>query len=287
MAFNHKVGGIGRAAVIAALSLSACSDPHGTDRVVAEAYGEKLYWSDVRKVVPPGAVPEDSAAIATRFVDNWAHERVVLHMAEENLSDAQKNVEDQLRAYRGSLLTYAYEQALVRQKLDTVVSGSEINKYYDDNIANFELRDNIVRVQWFKLRDNDKRVLKKVEDLWRSNKEEDKHDLEVLLAQRGATITDTHSDWIAFKDLQLQVPLRPDNPTDWLQHQDKVIVSDSASTYFVDLVEHRLKDSTSPIDLVMDRIRSIIINQRKLQLIERMREDLYTNAVANKDVSIK
>ncbi|MBS1569598.1 MAG: peptidyl-prolyl cis-trans isomerase, partial [Bacteroidetes bacterium] len=62
------------------------------------------------------------------------------------------------------------------------------------------------------------------------------------------------------------------------------IVKDANGTYFVDIFDHRLKDSTSPIDLVEPQIRAIIINQRKLKLVERLREELYNNALANKDV---
>ena len=170
------------------------------------------------------ASPEDSAAIARRFLDNWARDRVMLHMAEENLDKDQMNVEARIKAYRESLLTFAYEQALVLQNLDTVVSGSQVQDYYDKNIANFQLKDNIVRVRWFKLRDKDKKLIKRVEQLWRSEKEEDTHRLEVLLAQRGTTIVDSHDDWVEFTALQQQVPLRPDNPTDWLQRQQKVVV---------------------------------------------------------------
>ncbi|HMN04239.1 MAG TPA: hypothetical protein PKD45_00810 [Flavobacteriales bacterium] len=275
----------GRAAIIAALPLVACTqadDP--ADKVVAVAYGDKLYWSDLRMVVPVTASPEDSAAIARRYLDNWARDRVILHMAEQNLDKGQINLEAQMKAYRESLLTFAYEQALVSQNLDTVVSGSEIQEYYDKNIANFQLKDNMVRARWFKLRDNDPKMLRRVEQMWRSNDREELHKLELLLARQGTPIMDTHDDWMEFSTLQLQVPLRPENPTDWLQRQSKVVATDSTGTYFVSFQDHRLKDSTSPIDLVEGQIRSIIINQRKLKLVERMREELYTNAVANKDV---
>jgi hypothetical protein len=276
---------MGRAAVIAALLLAACKSPHGpADRVVAEAYGDKLYWSDLRPVVPMDASKEDSAAIARRFLDNWARDRVMLHMAEQNLDQKQMNVEEQIKAYRESLITFAYEQALVQQNLDTVVSGSQIQEYYDKNIANFQLKDNIVRVRWFKVPGYDRKLIKRVEQLWRSSDEEDTHKLEVMLARMGSTIVDTHDGWIMFSELQQQVPLRPDNPTDWLQHQQKVMADDATGTYFVDFIDHRLKDSTSPIDMVESRIRAILINQRKLKLVERLREELYTNALANKDV---
>ena len=276
---------IGRAAVFAALLLAACTPRHDPkDRVVAEAYGEKFYWSDLRPVIPLDASPVDSAAIARRFLDNWARDRVMVHMAEENLDDAQKDLDRKIKYYRESLLTFTYEQALVAQNLDTAVSGSQVQDYYDKNIANFQLKDNIVRVRWFKFTEKDKKLLKKVETLWRSGDEEDTHKLEVMLAQHGASIVDTRDNWMEFKELQQEVPLHPENPTDWLQRQDKVVVDDASGVYFVDFLAHQLKDSTSPIDLVTDRIRSIIINQRKLKLVEHLREELYTHAVANKDV---
>lgn len=276
---------MGRAAVIAALLLASCGPKRDkTDGVVAEAYDEKLYWSDLRPVVPMDASPEDSAAIARRFLDNWARDHVMLHMAQENLDQRQLNVEERIKAYRESLLTFAYEQALVQQNLDTVVSGSQVQDYYDKNIATFQLKDNIVRVRWFKLHDNDKKLLARVDKLWRSGEEDDTHKLEVLLAQRGTAIVDTHDNWMEFNVLQQQVPLRPDNPTDWLERHGKVTVEDQNGTYFVDIFDHRLKDSTSPIDLVEPQIRAIIINQRKLKLVERMREELYNNALAKKDV---
>jgi hypothetical protein len=279
---------VARAAVIAALPLSACAgDPHPEgDRIVAEAYEQKLYWSDLRQVIPPGTSLEDSIVMAKRFIDNWARERVVLNKAEENLSGSQKDVDRQLQAYRESLITYAYEQALVQQKLDTVVSEAEVERYYTENTKNFELKDNIVRARWFRVRGDDQRLMRKVEELWRGSGEDERHELEVLLARQGSVINDTHDAWIEFKELQQQVPIRPENPTDWLPRQTKVMAKDSSGTYFLDLLEQRLKNSISPLVLVRPGIRSIIINQRKLQLIARMREDLYNDALARKDVRI-
>jgi hypothetical protein len=287
MSISHRTVS-GGAAAIAALLLLACSGKRDDrEGVVAEAYGEMLYASDLRSVVGTSPDTADSAALASAFIENWLHERVLLHKAEENLTTDQKDVERQLADYRNSLIIYAYEQALVRQKLDTAISEAEIQRYYSENGKNFELKDNIVRVRWFKLREQDNRVLKKVEQQWRSDKDEDRHDLEVFLAQRGSSINDSEGSWIPFTELQQLVPLSPENPTDWLPRQSKVVVKDSANVYFVDLVEHKLKNSTSPLSMVRGTIRSILLNQRKLQLIAQMRKDLYKDALENKDIIIK
>jgi hypothetical protein len=275
----------GRVVLLATLLLSACGTDDPGQRVLAEAYGEKLWWSDLRPLVPVDADKEDSAAIVRRYVDNWARDQVMLHMAQENLDLDKLNVEARIKDYRGSLITFAYEQALVEQNLDTVVSQAEVQDYYGKNLSNFQLKDNMVRVRWFKLRDEDTKLMKQVETLWRSPRDEDRSKLEVLLARHGATIVDSHDQWVPFKDLQAQVPLRPDNPTDWLQGRGKVTVRENGSTWFVDILEHRLKDSTAPLETVAPQVRSILINQRKLRLVERLRNELYDQALANKDVT--
>lgn len=282
----HAIGWTGGAAVIAALLLPACGSADTGERPVAEVFDEKLYRSDLMNMVPPGTPAEDSAALARGLIEAWARDRVLLRKAEENLSDGQKDVERQLRDYRESLIIFAYEQALVEQKLDTNVSETEIETYYKENSENFELRDNVVRARWFRLRESDDRVRRKVEELWRSDDPEKYHELEVLLAGRGASIHDTRDAWLPFTEMQELVPLRPANPTDWLPRQHKVMASDSAGTFYIDFVEHRLKDSASPLGLVRDEIRSIIINQRKVRLLERMRDDLFNDAVAKQHVKL-
>lgn len=282
----RAIGRTGGAAAIAALLLPACGGAGKEERPVAEVYDEKLYRADLMNMVPPGTPVEDSAALARGLIETWARERVLLRKAEENLSAGQKDVERQLREYRESLIVFAYEQALVEQKLDTNISEAGIAAYYADNTANFQLRDNVVRARWFRLRESDERVRRKVEELWRSGDPEKYHELEVLLAGRGATIHDTRDTWLPFSEMQELVPLRPANPTDWLPRQNKVVATDSAGTFYVDLVEHRLKDSASPLDLVRGEIRSILINQRKVQLLERMRNDLFNDAVAKQHVKL-
>jgi hypothetical protein len=278
---------IGGAAAIAALLVLGCrssSDP--SDPPVARAFEQVLYWSDLRQVVPMDLAPEDSAAFAKRYINDWVLEQVVLQRARKEMGPDDLDIEARIEAYRNSLVTYAYEEALVAQKLDTVVSGAEVQKYYTDNEKNFLLKDNIVRVRWFKVREDDRSTLRKVESLWRSGSDKDRHELEVWLARNGSTIFDSREDWLPFTELLQQVPLEVDNPTDWIPRNRMVMARDSVNTYFVELLEHRLGDAVSPLPMVEDRIRSILVNQRKQKLIERMRQDLYTNALEAHEVEV-
>ena len=141
--------------ILLILQLSACSyfkrdSTEGKD-AVARAYDYFLYPEDLQGLVPVGASREDSVAIIKNYIDNWFRQKVVLRKAERNLDDEKKDVEKKLEEYRNSLLTYAYETELVRQKLDTVINEEEIAQFYKNNQDNFELKDNIIKVIYLRL----------------------------------------------------------------------------------------------------------------------------------------
>ncbi len=266
------------------LVLAACASPEDQeDPPVARAYEQVLRWSDLRSVVPIDLRPEDSSALAQRYINNWLIKQVVLHKAEQNLNGANGDLEAQLRDYRNSLVIYAYEQALVEQKLDTLVPMSEIERYHAGNEAAFELRDNIMRVRWFKVRDDDRRTMKRLEDHFSSGDPERMSQLEMWLAERGISIPDHGDSWKTAGALAVEVPPLAEHPLDG---PGRRVLKQNGATWFVEVLEYRSMGSATPLELVRKDIRAIIINQRKLQLVDRMRQDIHREAVENKDIQV-
>lgn len=274
-------------ALFVALCLGSCgpqADP--SDPALARAYDETLYWSDIRQVVPMDATAEDSTALANAYINNWLRQRVVLRKAEENLAAEQKDFESKLADYRKSLIIFTYEQALVDQKLDTAVSRGEVEEYYEKNRDNFELRDNILRLRWFKVRESDKRTLKKLEDHFMSGDPSRMREVELWLAQRNVPIVDRSAQWSTFNDLRAEIPVLAAQGSEAELREGRRVFRDLEGGYFVDILELRRRDSASPLALVESDIRSILINQRKLLLLESMRDDVYQDAQANGHVEV-
>lgn len=276
-----------RSTGLAALCCMACSTPdETTDRPLARAFDQVLHWSELRQVVPLDAAPTDSAALAQQFVENWLRQQVILHMAESNLSTEGIDLEDQLEDYRRSLVIFNYEQALVDQKLDTAVSEQEISAYYADHRANFELKDNIIRARWFKVNEPDKRTVRKMEERFLGGKSEQLHELELWLAQLGVSIVDRSGSWIPGSELRAEVPITDTEANELMGRNGKRVVRNGSTAWFVEIIEHRSQNELSPLDLVRQDIRSILLNQRKLQLISGMRDKVYEQARENKDVEV-
>ena len=104
--------------------------------VVARVGKHKLYQSELLSYIPAGVGPEDSAALATRYINAWAEDLLLLDMAQEQLSKADKDVKDELEEYRRTLLKYRYQQLYILQRLDTLITDEEIERYYNDNKDN-------------------------------------------------------------------------------------------------------------------------------------------------------
>ncbi len=271
------------APVLGAFVLGGCgNDMDAEDPPVARAYDQYLRWSDLRQVVPMEASPEDSAAMAQAFTNNWLHQQVELHQAEVNLAASQKEFESELRDYRNSLLLFAYEEALVRQRLDTVIPAAELEAYYKANGASFDLKDDILRVRWFKVQDEDRRTLKRMEDRFLSGQADQMRDVEIQLAERGITINDRSGIWTTMSELRNEVPLEELPAVNG--EGRRVLVRNGTTTWFLDILELRPRHGPAPIELVRQDIRTTILNQRKLFLIEQMRKDLYLEATRTKDV---
>lgn len=258
-----------------ALGMVGCDGPdRPADAPVAHAYGNKLAWSELRRMIPLDAVPEDSAAMAADIITSWLHKQVLLHQAELNLPETELDFEDRLRDYRNSLVIYAYENALVREKLDTLFTDEELAQYHAAHPEDFRLKDNILRAAWFKVREQDRSTLRKLEGWFRSMDAGQRRELELWLAERGIGIFDPGPSWTTLDAFQREVPLT----ADLVRVDARVVVADSVNTYFVHILDHRAQDSIAPLELVRQDIRAILLNRRKLELLERMREDLYQQA---------
>lgn len=266
-----------------ALVLSCSERQDNADPVVARAFQEQLRWSDLRQVIPLDAEPEDSAVLATSFINNWLREQVVLEHADRNLSEEQKDFSARMRSYHNSLIIYAYEQALVDQKLDTIVGRDEILRHLEANPEDHRLRGDIIRARWFKVREDDRRTLKRLQDHFLSGDPGRMGEVEVWLAQRGITISETGKAWMELDVFLAEVPLpKPGNTT----LSGRSVLRTDDGMWFVDILEHLSRGSISPVELVERDIRSVIINQRKVKLLERMREDLYSEALERRDIEI-
>jgi hypothetical protein len=252
---------------------------------IAKAYDYILYPEDLAGIVPEGASRTDSISIVKNYIDNWIRHKSVLHKAENNLDDEKKNVQDQLEEYRNSLVTYAYETELIRQKLDTNISESEINAFYKNHPQNFELKDNIIKVIYLKLNKKSPK-LDKVKEWYKSTSPKDRKLLEDYCHQYALNYFLDDKTWLLFDDLLKEIPIKTYDKEQFLKNNRQVEIEDSSLIYLVNIQGFMIKNSLSPLSFERKNIISMIMNERKLKLIDDMEQNAYEEAKKSGDVEI-
>lgn len=250
------------------------------EKALARVYDKYLYKNDLDGLVPNGTPTNDSIAITQGFIENWVKNQLLVRKAEANLTREQKDFSKQLEDYRNSLIIYRYESELIRQNLDTTVLDSEIEAYYSSNQKDFELKNNILKVIYAKPE-------KKTSHNWLIRKlvfsdlQSDHDSLASFCFKNAIDYEIIEEDWITFDELVERIPISTYNPEVWLANNKFVQISKDSFTFFVHILDYRLRDGVSPLDFERENIRSVILNQRKKQLIKAMHKDIYNQALVD------
>jgi hypothetical protein len=248
------------------------------EKSLAQVSEKNLYPSDIRDIFPNNVSPEDSIMIQQNYVDKWVKKQLILQKAELNLTEEQKDVRQQIEEYRSSLLIYKYEQSLILQKLDTLISDDEIETYYQENPSNFNLDRHIVKALFIKLPMNAP-DLWRVRQMCRSEKEEDFKELESYCYQYGVKYDYFDDNWIPFSTITRALPNEIRNPESYLRWNRYIEQQDSAFRYMVNLREYNLAGTVAPLPYVEQKIRSIILNKRKVKFIRDLENNIYKDAL--------
>lgn len=272
--------------LIIAAAFQACKTEEAevTGEPIARAFDNYLYADALSAAMPDGYSPEDSAAFAQLFINNWLRDQALLNKAEYNLTDAQKDVQKQLDELRLTLLIYSYENQFLAQNLDTIVNESEIKEYYKNNQEEFILKDYIVKVIYAKVEKStrDKQKLIKWFD---SGKEADMQNFLVYCEEKATNFYFDEQSWLRFDDLLKEIPIETYNKEAFIK-KGRIHFEDDYYLYFLNFLDNRLKDDISPLSLERDNIKAIILNQRKDELVNKMRQDIVNDAMNNQQLEI-
>jgi len=252
---------------------------------VARVFETYLYPSDLEKVIPSGANPEDSALFAKRYIDTWVKDLLMQHRAEQALTEEQMDFETQIEEYHRSLLIYTYRQNLLQQKMDTVVNEGEIKAYYEENSKNFVLSQNVIKGTFIKVPLSAPDLDQLSRWSW-SNREQDLDQMEKYCITYAEKYSDFNDTWVDFLSIKDQLPVRISNPVRYLNSYRNINTSDSMFRYLVHISEFLTEGKVAPLELVSEDITNIILNKRKINFIIDLERRVYTDGVSRNQFEI-
>lgn len=272
--------GIGLACLLGGLLYSCHRSNVGMGGTVAVRVGDAvLYKEEIEAQIPKGTLSQDSAHIAEKIINDWTLQQVMLKKAKENSAVSAAAFEKQIEEYKNSLILYDYQNRVLSQRLDTVVSEEEIAAYYQQNMPQFYLKSNIVRVRFVKLR-KDHRLADKIKKavFTAELSDEDMLQLAKWCRQAADNYYLEEDQWLYFNDLLREVPIQTYNQENFLKNNRNIEISAGDAVYYVRIVDFKVRDMVSPLNFETDRIRQILLNHRRQVFLQKMQRDLMREA---------
>jgi hypothetical protein len=259
-------------------SIPACKNFNNRQQEpLAKVYNNYLYREDLDQIIPSFLSGEDSIKIARNYIDKWIRNQLFLKLAEINLPEKEKNIDKQIAEFRASLLIYKYQQHLLSQKLDSIISTVELEEYYENHSNNFILDKPAIRGIFIKVpvdTPNRDRIL----TMFRND--DDLIQMELFRDQYAVNHLWFTEHWMYLADVLDHLPPGLLNLPANITNTDNLRASDSRYHYFIGIKEYRAPKSQMPFSLASQNIKSIILNKRKIQFLNELERNVLTEGLS-------
>ena len=265
------------------LFFSSCQGKKAEEKseVVISVYGKKLYKADLENIVYEGISYNDSVLRSKVYIDKWVRNQLLIRQAENNLTPEQLDFSKRLEEYRNSLVINKYETELINQNLDTEVAEDQIYDYYNRNSAEFRLNRDIVQIASVSL-PNDSKKKWIFTKLFRDYDSLMIDSLTSLAEQHALSYDFNIQEWRNFEDVIDTFNLKVKDNKSFLNEKKFFVVNNDDIYTLVKICDYKLVGDVSPCEMETDRIKYIILSNRKKELLENLYNDLYSKAVQEK-----
>lgn len=250
------------------------SDNYSND-LIARAGENFLYQNDL----PKFKSEEDSLIKYQNFIETWAKKKILYDLSLTNLSQSKKNEIDFLvEDYKIELYINSYKDLLVNSRIDSIVTYDEIESFYNKNIYNLKLNENLIKYRYVKVPIDNINVNRIKRSLQRLNTN-DRNFLDSLNFQ-FADLKVEDTIWFTEREVISSIEfINQKNKSTYLRKNILYEIDDDQYLNFF-LIKDILKSGNiPPLSYLYDRIKTNIINQRKLNLIKSINKEVLNDAL--------
>ena len=255
---------------------------NNSNNLVARAGENFLYEDDL-----PSYVSEDDSLIKiSNFIETWAKEKVLYDLSIINLSQSKRaEIDELVDNYRIDLYINSYKDLIVNSKIDSIVTNEQIDSFYSTNVNNFKLNENLVKYRYVKV-PNDNININRIRRYIVRMSEQDRYFLDSLNFQFADLKLDD-SIWFTERDVISSINFINQNNKSRYFIKDRLFTLNESNYINFFIVDDMLKSGNiPPKSYLYDRIKSTIINQRKLDILKGINQEILNDALKSRKYEV-
>lgn len=250
-----------------------------SDKPIARVKDQYLYASDVTQLLTDNSTSTDSATLVQNYINSWAKEQLLLDKAVFNLNSAkQEELEALIRRYRNDLFIKTYQEEWLKARVDTTITDSQIEAYYQSSKQNFKLHQDLMRGRYIALPKTNfnKESVRKA--LRRFNAEDRTYLDSISLQFNSKLLND--SLWFRPQTFFSRIhATTPQTYERFVKSNRFFELEDSLNLYLVFVEEVRRRNEIAPMAHVQSTLEQILLNKRKLDMMRQFNRDVLQEAI--------
>ncbi len=255
------------------------------DKIVATAFDKNLTLAEVESLLGSNMTRQDSFFFIKEYIDNWLQKQVILHYADKSNSGSTDEINKKVEDFREDLIAFEYRKKMLSEKLDTNITLKESKDYYLAHPENFELKQNIIRFVFIKM----PIALENKYKFWNKFGKADNEDLAniaVVALKNGGNAYLGQNKWVAFDDILKVVPINTYNQESFINNNRLFKIDEIKYVWYIHILDFRIKDTISPFEFVEENINQILLNKRKIGVLEKIENNMLKKAIKDNQVKV-
>ena len=215
-----------------------------------------------------GMSPIDSIQLRS-FIDDWCTKETFKAELKREFPETWQLTELRAQSFAGDLAEYYLEEIELKKILDTIIKKQEIDSYYNSHKEEFILHDYIVKALYLKIPKELDFKSENVHVSYLLKNDKDLTELNSYAKLYAENYYFNDSTWIYFEEVTKDIPVGKFNIDNIVLNRTKTYFSDESFTYFINIIDYKLKDEVPPVDFLSYEIKSRIAANRLQELKEK------------------
>ncbi|HCS87713.1 MAG TPA: hypothetical protein DIW30_04690 [Bacteroidales bacterium] len=265
--------------IIVLCALASCKyiRQHQAGEAVVTVNGHSLYANDLAAITAGAVSTDDSAAIADKYIRQWASDILLYNKAKrttENAPATEALVED----YRRTLYVHEYEQYLVDTRMPKQIEEDSIGQFYQRHSERFVLREDILRGMFISLPQDAPRI-EELRQWMEELTDENMEKIEKYAYQYAASYELFSDQWQTLHNVMLLMPTDSKDVAQEIRQKGFVQYQDSVSLYLLRITDRHSAGEPMPLDYAQPEIEKVLLNRRQVNFLKQQKEEMYQQAI--------
>lgn len=234
------------------------------------------------QVIPDGLSHRDSSAFADAYVRHWAEDELVYDVAQKNIPNVGR-IELLVDKYRRELFVHEYQKQILNEKLDAEISAEAVKSYYRTHLDKFILKAPIIKGLFVKVAETSPEI-KNLKKWYRNRDHGSIENIEKYSLHNIINYEYFYDRWISFDEVLSAIPYSISDANRFLQTHKYLEINNDGYWYLLNISDYLPAGANMPLDFARTQIEEILLNQKRMDFLHQMNNELYQEALENRKI---